>query len=106
MRSGDWKLTLKEKSEDEHKASQPHTEASAGDDELQTIPMCFRQTSDEEDEVIMNGEEDGDAVNGEEDGSSFLPSLSPKERILKEKKKIECNGKDNRKQPYGSVFTF
>ncbi|CAH1451419.1 unnamed protein product [Lactuca virosa] len=72
-----WRLetNLKEKSGDEQKtpgeerkASEPHTEASAEDEELQTIPVCFRQTSDEEDGDVVNGEEEDDVVNGEEHG--------------------------------------
>ncbi|CAH1453728.1 unnamed protein product [Lactuca virosa] len=79
-----WRLETnpKEKSEDEQKTpdeeqkvSEPHTEASTEDDELQTILVCFIRTSDEEDGGAVNGEEDDDVMNGEEhDGvRSFLP---------------------------------
>ncbi|CAH1449868.1 unnamed protein product [Lactuca virosa] len=79
-----WRLetNLKEKSEDEQKttdeeqkASEPHTEASAEDDELLTLPMCFKRTSDEKDGGVVDGEEDDDTVNGEDHGNvrSFLP---------------------------------
>ncbi|CAH1440177.1 unnamed protein product [Lactuca virosa] len=61
---GDEQKTLGE----ERKAPKPHTEASAKDEELQTIPVCFRRTSDEEDGDIVNGEEEDDVVNGEEHG--------------------------------------
>ncbi|CAH1428416.1 unnamed protein product [Lactuca virosa] len=83
-----WRLetNLNEKSEyeqkapdEEQKASEPHTEASAEDDELQTKLMCFIRTSDKEDGGIVNREEDGDAVNREEHGGVFVCSVRQRE---------------------------